>query len=507
MPERSEASWTALTEHVGRLETLRGVLGLLGWDEATMMPKAAAPLRGRQRALLARVAHDWVTDPRIEGWLEDLEGTDDPVRRACRRNLGREVRREKRVPAELVEELTRAASEGFAAWLDAKRGDSFASFAPSLQRLLDLTRRRAEAIDRDRHPYDVLLEEYDPGTTADGLRATFGRLRDGLVPLLDAIAERPPLEAIGQAFDPAAQERLHRDVAAAVGYDFDAGRLDRSEHPFTSGHGPGDVRITSFVFPRDLLKGLTGTLHETGHALYEQGLPEGWAGTTVAAAASFGLHESQSRLWENFIGRSEPFCAWLAQRVAEHFPDAALTGPDLYRASNRVERGLIRVAADEVTYNLHIIVRFEIELALIEGWLSVADLPRVWSDKMEAYLGVAPERDAEGVLQDVHWSAGAFGYFPSYTLGNLYAASIGRTLEAELPTLWSDVGDGRFGPVRQWLRERVHRRGHLLEAPEILRDAVGERDAVDDLLTYLWSRHGALYGLTRAGAAVGGPRA
>ncbi|MCB9594528.1 MAG: carboxypeptidase M32 [Sandaracinaceae bacterium] len=490
-------SWDSLVDHVARIETLRGVMGTLGWDEQVMMPPKAQPLRGAQRALLSRLGHEWLIDERIGGWLADLEGSDDPVRRACHRNLGRTYRREQRIPAELVDQLARARSEGFAAWIDAKKHSDFARFAPNLERLLELSRRRAAAIDPDRHPYEVLLEEFDPGTSVASLREMFARLRDGLTPLLMAIADRPQLPELGATFDPDRQQALHREVAAALGYDFDGGRLDHAEHPFTTGLGAGDVRITTHITADDLLSGLGATIHEAGHALYEQGLPHEHAGTTVSYAASYGLHESQSRFWENFIGRSRPFCNWLAGRLEEHFPEAGVDAERLFRASNRVERGLIRVQADEVTYNLHVIVRFELELAMFEGTLAVKDLPEAWNARYAEYLGVRPESDARGVLQDVHWSGAAFGYFPSYTLGNLYASSLGATLERELPDLWTRVEAGDFAPILAFLRDRIHSRGHLDEAPEIIHAAVGDRDHVEDLVSYLWARHGALYGAER----------
>lgn len=493
----SETDWGALTAHVRRIETLEGVMGTLGWDEQTMMPPKAAALRGEQQALLSGFLHELVTDPRIEGWLAALEGAADPLKVACRRNLGRDHARERRVPAELVDRLARARSAGFAAWIEAKGEGDFSRFVAPLEALLDLSARRAEAIDATRHPYEVLLEEYDPGTTAAALRRTFTRLRDGLTPLLDAIARRPALPPIDRAIADGAQAGLQRTVAQALGYDLRAGRIDLAEHPFTSGHGAGDVRITTRVDTRDLLSGLGAAIHETGHALYEQGLPYAWAGTTASRAASFGLHESQSRFWENFIGRSRPFCGWLAARLHEHAPDAGLDGDALYRASNRVERGLIRVKADEVTYNLHIIIRFELELALFERTLKVKDLPEAWNARYAEYLGVRPASATEGVLQDVHWSGAAFGYFPSYTLGNLYAASLGAAMEEALPELWSAVEAGDFAPILAFLRERIHQRGHLEEAPEIIRAAVGERDHVEDLIAYLWRRHGALYGVER----------
>lgn len=491
--------WSALVAHLSEIEILEGVMGVLGWDEQTYMPPRAAELRGAQQALLSRLSHERITDERIGRWLEVLEGTasKDPVRAACVRNLGRTYRREKRVSPELVDKLARARSEGFQAWIEAKKTSRFDRFAPILQTLLDLSRERALAIDKKRHPYEVLLEQFDPGTSVDGLRTTFARLRNGLVPLIEAIAKAEPLPALGGSWDVGRQWALSREVATTLGYDFEGGRLDESEHPFTTGQGQGDVRITAHLVANDLLSGLGGTIHETGHALYEQGLPNEHAGTTVREAASFGLHESQSRFWENFVGRSRPFSAWLATRIAAHFPESPVEVDRLYRALNRVEPGLIRVAADEVTYNLHIIIRFEIELALFEGTLKVKDLPEVWNAKYREYLGVSPPDDARGVLQDVHWSGGAFGYFPSYTLGNLYAASLGAAMQSEVPDLWAKVEGGDFAPILVWLREKVHRQGHFLEAPEIIRAAVGERDHVEDLLAYLWGRQGALYGVKR----------
>jgi carboxypeptidase Taq len=495
------SGWNELVDHMKEVETLDGTAATLGWDEQTYMPKKAAALRGAQMALLSRFAHERRTDPRIGGWLEALD-TSDPVRRACARNLGRVYRREQRVPAELVDRLARARSEGFQAWIEAKGASDWGRMLPSLRTLRDLTMERARAIDPKRHPYEVLLDEYDPGTTVEGLRSMFGRLRDGLVPLLEKISSRPQLPKLDEAYALDGQWKLSLAVATALGFDFEGGRLDRSEHPFSTGQGEGDVRITAHLKERDLLGGLGGTIHETGHGLYEQGLPHTLAGTTVREAASYGLHESQSRFWENYIGRSRPFATFLARTasdvLAPHlggrpFPDAET----VFRAQNRVERSLIRTQADEVTYNLHIIVRFEIELALFEDRLRLEDVPSAWNEKYQSYLGITPPDDARGCLQDVHWSGGAFGYFPSYTLGNLYAASFGRTMERDVPGLWSGVERGDFSAPLAWLREKVHHRGHLHEAPEIVREAVGERDHVEDLLAYLWDRVGGLYGVTR----------
>jgi carboxypeptidase Taq len=492
--------WNELVEHLREIEILEGVGATLGWDEQTYMPRKAAPLRGAQMALLSRLSHERRTDPRIGRWLEGLD-TSDPIQRACARNLGRVFRREQRVPPELVDKLARARSEGFSAWIAAKGASDWERFLPALRTLKELTLERAHRIDPGRHPYEVLLEEYDPGTTVAGLRAMFARLRDGLVPLIEAIAARPQLPALDDAVALEAQWKLSTAVAAALGFDFEGGRLDRSEHPFSTGQGEGDVRITAHLKERDLLGGLGGTIHETGHALYEQGLPYELAGTTVREAASYGLHESQSRFWENYIGRSRPFAVFLAGAARDVLGAACparLADPEaVFRAQNRVERSLIRTQADEVTYNLHVIVRFEIELAIFEGTLALEDVPAAWNAKYQSYLGVRPPDTARGALQDVHWGSGAFGYFPSYTLGNLYAASLGKTMEREVPSLWADAERGDFSRPLAWLRERVHKPGHLLETPEIIRAAVGERDHAEDLLAYLWERVGALYGVSR----------
>ncbi|MBA2321605.1 MAG: carboxypeptidase M32 [Deltaproteobacteria bacterium] len=405
--------------------------------------------------------------------------------------------REARVPAALVERLSTLQSEGFTAWIRAKAEDRWDLFAPVLQQLLDASIERARAIDPVGHPYDTLLQEFDPGTTVASLQAMFTRLQAGLTGLLRAIAARPALPERPIALASARQLPLHREVTAALGYDYAAGRLDFAEHPFSITLGTGDVRITTHLHDDDLLGGLSGSVHEAGHALYEQGLPRDKVGWGVENAASMGLHESQSRFWENWIGRSRPFLGWLATRLTVHAPELGAETDALYAEANRVKPGLIRIYADEVTYNLHIVVRFELELALFEGRLAVADLPAAWRAKYEEYLGVSPATDREGVLQDVHWSGAAFGYFPSYTLGNLYAASLARAIETAVPDLWTAVGEGRFAPVLAWLRENVHRHGHTWDAPELVARAVGERDAVADLLDHLWARHGALYGATR----------
>jgi carboxypeptidase Taq len=494
----SPQAWSDLTTILRDLEAIDGAAGVLGWDQQTMMPRRGGAARGEQMAVLARLGHERLADPKVGELLDALGKSElDAVQKAAVRNTRRHYARATRVSPALVTKLAVAQSDAFEAWVQAKQRSDFESFAPHLEKLLELTLERARAIDPSRHPYDVLLDEFDPGTTVASLRGMFARLRSGLSELIRAVATRPQLPYVDARFPVDRQRGLHSDVARALGYDFEAGRLDEAEHPFTVGLHPHDVRITTHFYEDDILGGLGGTVHETGHALYEQGLPLDWRGTNVCRAASFGLHESQSRFWENFVGRSLPFFRWFEGRMKQVFPETAVTAEDLYRAANRVVPGTIRVKADEVTYNLHIIVRFEIELELFEGRLAVRDLPAAWNRRYQEYLGITPPNDAEGVLQDVHWSSGAFAYFPSYTLGNLYAASFGATLQREIPDLWSRIEQGDFAVVLGWLREKIHRQGHLNDAPDIVRGVVGDRDHVEDLLAYLWARHGALYGVTR----------
>jgi carboxypeptidase Taq len=494
----SPEAWTALKVHVREIDTLTGIAGLLGWDQQTYQPPGGASNRGEQLSLLSRLRHERLVDPRVPDWLAAVaQGPVDEVQAAALRNLGRDHARAVKVPGALVERLSEASNRGFGTWIEAKQEHNFAKFAPVLEEILDLTRERAQRVDPSRPPYDVLLEEFDPGTSVESLRVTFARLRDGLAELVKAVGDRPAPPELDLRLDTARQDALFQNVAGTLGYDLQRGRVDHAEHPFSVPIGHGDVRITHHLYEGDLLGGLTGTIHEAGHAMYEQGLPAELAGTSVNAAASFGLHESQSRFWENYIGRSRAFSHWFAGQLKAAAPELSVDGDRLYEASNRVRPGPIRILADEVTYNLHIIVRFEIELALFEDRLRVKDLPEAWNERYRALLGVNPEHDGQGVLQDVHWSGGAFGYFPSYTLGNLYAASFGATLSAAVPDLWDQVAAGDFRAILAWLRANVHQKGHLLEAPEIVAAAVGPRDSVQDLLDHLWSRYGALAGVRR----------
>jgi len=488
----ADQAWQALTAHMLEIMDLDGIDGVLGWDQHVWMPGAGAEYRGRQSALISRLRHERMSDPVVGDWLtvltEDDASMADPVRAAAVRNLGRTTARLKKIPASLVEAQAKANTVAFGAWLEAREQDAVGPFLPALSEVVRLAREEARCVADGRPLYDGLVEPHDPGVDTAALSALFDRLVPGLQALLDQIPTDGDTPApLAVSVD--AQRRIHRRVVQALGFDLDRGRLDESPHPFTMGIGPRDVRLTTRYNADDLLAGLLGTVHEAGHGMYEQGVPEDLRGTSVGQAASTGLHESQSRFWENVVGRSRPFMGWLSGIIAEE------TGQDvsadaLLAQANHVRRSLIRVEADEVTYNLHIALRFQLERDLIEGRLQVDDIADAWDDTCEAFLGLRPPSARQGVLQDVHWSTGLLGYFPSYTLGNVYAGALTSAVQAALPGMWTDVAAGRFEGILGWLREHVHSRGHLVDAPELVAQVTGGADPVDSLLAHLRQRHG-----------------
>ncbi len=493
-------AWESLKGRIEELDAIGGAMALLEWDQQTYLPSGAGASRGKQSAVLGRIFHERFTDPEVGGWLDAL-GTArlDAVQAAAVRNARRRYRRATCLPPRLVEDLAHARTAGFAAWMKARETNDFAPYEAPLQKLIDLTREQAERQALPgQHPYDALLEDYDPGSTLAELRPMFERLGRELNRFLDAVSGRPHPAGFDAPLDIEGQRKLSERVLTDLGFDRVHGRLDLSEHPFSVGLAVDDVRITTHFKVDNFLAALGGTVHEAGHAMYEQGLPTDWAGTGLDKAAGMGLHESQSRFWENFIGRSRAFCTYLAPRMHGIWPTLEVTPDTLYGAMNKVERSLIRIFADEATYNLHIIARFELEVALLEGRLQARDLPDAWDDAYRRIVGVVAPTRKEGVLQDVHWSGGAFGYFPSYTIGNLYAASFGGKIQEDLPEIWEQVERGEFRHVLGWLREHVHRKGHFEDAPALFRAVVGPRDPVEDLVAHLWSRHGRLYGVERA---------
>jgi carboxypeptidase Taq len=488
-----ETTWNAFTGRVAELEALGGVVQLLEWDQQTMMPAGGSAHRGTQLSTITGMMHDRLADPQLGGWLSELADQSDPVRVAAVRNVRRDHERATKIPTRLVSEIAQASNDGFGAWMTAREADDFAPFQASLERLVDLRKQEIACLGDGDHPYDCLLDQYDPGSTTAQLEPMFARLRSELSAFIQEVSSGTgPAEVKGQ-WDVAGQKLFSDHVIRAIGFRLNDGRLDPAEHPFTVGMGTGDVRLTTHYYENDLLGGLTGTIHEAGHGMYEQGLPVAHAGIGVANAAGMGMHESQSRFWENVVGRSLPFFQWLVPLIREQWPNDTTTPDDWYGHANRVERSFVRVQADEATYNLHIIIRFELELQLLTGALSVADLPEAWNAAYTQLLGITPSTPNEGVLQDVHWSNGLFGYFPSYTIGNLYAASFRFQMEQDVPDMWERVAVGDFAPILGWLRDKVHQHGHIMDAPEIFANAVGERDPVADLMNHLRGRQGSLY--------------
>jgi carboxypeptidase Taq len=502
-----ERTWSALRVHIGRMDALAGARSLLEWDQLCMMPRRGAPGRGDQLAALAAVNHEMLRADELGRLLEQLEdGLDTSeeallIQRGALRNLRRERERAVRVPVKLVEALERARTRGHQAWLEAREADDFAVFLPALSELIALVSEAAAClVEPGDHPYDALMDAFEPGAKVRDIGPLLERLAGELGVLMGALRERgwpDPAGGLELAMPIPQQRELARRLVGAVGFDLEAGRLDDAVHPFTCGMDPGDVRITARYSAADLLPGLGAALHEAGHGLYEQGVPRGLRTTGTGRLLSTGMHESQSRFWENMVGRSRPFCRWFSGLLAEQGAPV-LAGPDqLFRAFNRVRPGFVRVDADEVTYNLHILVRYRLELGLLEGTIVPDQLEDAWNDGYQRLLGIRPPTPGLGVLQDVHWAEGLFGYFPTYTLGTLYAASLARALEDDLPDLWDQVACGEFGALLGWLRTKVHGKGAMFEGDTILVQAVGRRDPVRDFMDHLWERQGAVHGLER----------
>ena len=499
------AAW--LQRHVRERENLESVTALLHWDQRTTIPSKGHAHRSEVVAQLAGMSHERKVAPLLGEALAYLEGgaaAQDPeapgwVDPANLREWRRDYDRAAKIPQDLAVELARCCSLAETAWEAARPANDWAGFLPHLERLLALKRQEAEAVGYASEPYDALLDDYEPGERAAALQPLFAELRQGLVALLARLKEAPrrPNPALLQGDFPVdAQREFSLEVARALGYDLEAGRLDSSAHPFSITIGPGDSRITTRFDPRSFSQAFFSTMHEVGHALYEQGLPaEAW-GTPLGQAASLGVHESQSRLWENLVARSEPFWRHFLPLAQARFPALGnVPLAEFLGAVNEVRPGLIRVDADEVTYNLHVMLRFELELALFRGELQARDLPEAWDAAMERYLGLRPPDLASGVLQDVHWSAGLFGYFPTYTLGNLYAAQLFAAAQRELGPQVEPLARGECAPLLHWLRDKVHCHGRRYAPRELVRRATGEELSPRSLLAYLEGKFTTLYGV------------
>jgi carboxypeptidase Taq len=478
---------------------------VLGWDERTHMPHNGSAHRAEQMALLARLGHEMLTAPRIGELLAEVEGS--PLAKpphadhaANLREIRRAFDRAVKLPKELVEEIARVTTRAQQVWQEARQANDFAAFRPWLEKIVHLKRQEAAAIGYQGHAYNALLDEYEPGATVDEITKIFADLRKDLVPLVAAVAKsgrKPKRDVLERDFPVDRQQVFSQEAAAAIGFDFAAGRLDTTTHPFCSGIGPGDCRLTTRYNPHKFNEAFFGTLHEAGHGIYEQGLDPQHFGTPRGSACSLGIHESQSRMWENLVGRSRPFWEHFFPRARQVFPTSLgdVTLDDWLFAVNDVQPSFIRVEADEATYNMHIILRFELEQALIAGDLQPPDVPGAWNEKFKQSFQLTPATDAQGCLQDIHWSMGGIGYFPTYTLGNLFAAQFMEQARQDLGDVDGDFRRGEFGRLRGWLNEKIHRPGQKFRAGELCQKVTGRPLGHQPLVRYLRSKYAPLYGI------------
>ncbi|HXX84882.1 MAG TPA: carboxypeptidase M32 [Casimicrobiaceae bacterium] len=500
-----DADFAELKQRLQAIEDLRCAEAVLHWDESTYMPKGGAEARGRQAALLNSLAHERLIDPAIGRLLDSVtpwaetQGADSDAA-ALVRVTRRDHERATRVPTAFMRELTEHASASYHAWQRARPANDFATMRPMLEKTVELSRELAAFHPGYAHPFDPLIDLAEDGMTVRAVRALFAELRKGLVPLIEAICARPVLDdgCLRGDYPEEAQRAFGETVARAFGYDFEHGRQDKTAHPFMIKLGQGDVRITTRYRSDDLSDGLFSTLHEAGHAMYEQGIDGSLEGTPLCHGTTAGVHESQSRLWENMVGRSLPFWRHWYPKLKAAFPKA-LNGADVgtfYRAINKVAPSLVRTDADELTYNLHVMMRFDLEIDMLEGKLAVADLPGAWRARIKRDLGVSPPDDRDGALQDVHWYGGIVGgQFQSYTLGNIMSGQFFAAARRDLSDLDAQIGAGEFRPLRRWLTDRVHRHGRKFTAPEIVERATGEPLSIGPYLSYLNDKYRPLYGL------------
>lgn len=501
---KNGSAYESLLTELREIFVLQSINAVLGWDEQVMMPPGGGEHRANQASLIARLSHERITSPRTGEILAAAEaitpkdGFDDQSVNV--RETRRAYDRATKLPASLVEEMTKTEVLSQQAWMEARRKSDFAAFRPWLDKVLTLKRQECECVGYKTDPYDALLDQYEMGETAANLKTTFESLRAPLVELVGKIVSsgrKAPDHILERKYPATGQERLARDAARAIGFNFNAGRLDTSVHPFCTDIGPGDVRMTTRYDENYFGDAFFGVLHETGHGLYNQGLPAEHFGTPRGRDVSLGIHESQSRMWENLVGRSRAFWNHFWPKAQQEFPQALadVTPEQWYAAINAVRPSLIRTESDETTYNLHVLLRFEVERALLRNDLSTADLPAAWNEKMKHYLGVTPPNDAQGCLQDIHWSSGMIGYFPTYTLGNLYAAQFFEQAKNDLGDLDAQFSRGEFQPLLGWLRKNIHSKGMTYPPRELARRVTGKELTPDALLAHLRRKAAEVYGV------------
>jgi carboxypeptidase Taq len=488
---------------LAEIADLNYISALLGWDQQTYMPSGGAEARGNQMALVGRMAHERGTSAELGKLLDELKpyaATLDPDSDDARliKVTARDFDKATHIPSSHIVEFTQVTTLAQQAWMDARQKSDFTIFRPHLEKIVDLRLEYASFFPDFDLPYDALLDDFEPGMKTEDVKVIFEGLRPKLVELIKAIAAKPLVDDsfLHQHFDQDKQWRFGEEVITKFGYDWKRGRQDKAAHPFTTEFGLNDVRITTRVDPDFLNPMLFGTMHECGHALYGQGVAPELERTGLERGASLGVHESQSRMWENLVGRSLPFWEYFYPRLQEVFPQfSAVPLNRFYKGINKVMPSYIRVEADEATYNLHIMLRLDMELALLEGKVSVKDLPSVWNVKMQEYLGITPPDDAMGVLQDIHWSGGMIGYFSTYSLGNLISAQLWEKINQDIPDLDEQIRNGKFETLLGWLRENVHRYGAKFEPQELMLKVTGSKIDPTAYIRYLNKKFGEIYGL------------
>jgi len=496
----------AYEELLGKLkdiDLIGQIGGLMSWDQEVLMPPKAAPLRAEQLAWISKTGHERITDPQIGVLLDQLEnnGSLDEVSKANVRLARESYDRSTKLPTDFVEEMAKHRSKAQISWTEARSKDDFSIFRDDLSKSIQLARQKADYLGFDGVRYDALLDLYETGLTVKKVDPLFSGLRENVVPLIKAVKESGQIPDVSwvkkEKWPKSAQESLSHSVAEAIGFDFGAGRRDSSTHPFCGGPNPDDVRWTTRYSESDPFSSLYGSMHETGHGTYEQGRRRDLDFQPAGQANGLGVHESQSRLWENQVGRSREFCEWVLPLWKRFFPInmEGIDAEQLWQAVNLVEPSLIRVEADEATYNLHIMIRYEIEKEMIAGNLEVDDLPEAWDDLYDEFLGIRAGDYSTGVLQDIHWSMGAFGYFPTYTLGNLYAAQLLDAARKDLPNHDEQIRGGEFSHLLSWMQDNVHLRGSILMPAELVEEATGSPPTPDAFVDYLNAKIERLYGI------------
>jgi carboxypeptidase Taq len=503
--EKTHPKLQILKHRLAEINDIDSASSLLYWDQATYMPTGGAAARGRQLATLRQIAHEKFTSLEIGQLLDDLAGyaSDLPydsdeasLLRVTRRRYDRAIK----VPASFMARLSQHRAQSYEAWAKARPANNFAIVQPFLEKTLDLSRERANYFPGYQHIADPLIEASDYGVSATSIRTLFSQLRDRLVPIVQKITEQSGVDSscLQQPFPEAQQLAFSLQVIDRLGYDLTRGRQDKTLHPFMTKFSLGDVRITTRVYENDLSQGFFSTVHEMGHALYEQGIHPDFEGTPLAGGTSSGVHESQSRLWENLVGRSRGFWQYFYPKIQEVFPKQLGQVPleTFYRAINKVERSLIRTDADEVTYNLHVMIRFDLELDLLEGRFTVGDLPEVWNERYRSDLGIVPANDAEGVLQDVHWYSGQVGgMFQGYTLGNILSAQFFAAALRAHPEIPGQIQQGEFSTLHQWLKTNIYQHGSKFTPAEVVEKATGSPLSIEPLMQYIQQKYGEIYAL------------